>query len=41
LLRKEFRLVYEDRYYSVLVRDIDKFRGLPNVIASDSQESPG
>ncbi len=31
LLRKEFRLVYEDRYYSVLVRDSDQFQSLSTV----------
>ena len=29
LSRIEFRLVYEDQHYSVLVRDIDRFRDLP------------
>ncbi len=31
LSRKEFRLVYVDRYYSVLVRDIEQFRSLATV----------
>ena len=31
LLRPEFRLVYEDPYFSVLVRDIDLYRALPTV----------
>ncbi len=31
LLRPEFRLVYEDPYFSVLIRDIDRFRSLATV----------
>ncbi len=41
MLRIEFRLVYRDQYYSVFVRDIDRFRGLPTVRPSIVPTPPG
>ena len=40
LQRKEFRLVYEDREFSVLVRDIERFRALPSVEPSLDRAVP-
>ena len=31
LLRSEFKLVYEDKYFSVLVRDVERFSGIPKI----------
>ena len=41
LLRSEFKLVYEDRNFSVLVRDNERFRELPTVEPSLERETTG